>query len=112
MSANRSVNAYPEARRFLDAALDRENGVAVEFSSAADAKRFRQRCYQLRANVRNYNQRMYDPDSPLYGTSPWDAVTIQLSEPTEDKPKWAVIAWGDEAEIRMFDPVTGEEITA
>jgi hypothetical protein len=47
----------------------------------------------------------------MYASSPWDTITLELREPTKDKPKWAVIAWGDETELRMFDPVTGEEIT-
>lgn len=111
MSANTNPNAYPEARRFLDAALDRENGVAIEFNSRSEAMKFRQRCYQLRSNVRRYNQRMYDPDSSMYASSPWDTISLELHEPTEDKPKWAVVAWGEEAELCMYDPVTGEEIT-
>jgi hypothetical protein len=111
MPANTNPNAYPEARRFLDTALDHANGVAIEFATRGEATKFRQRCYQVRSNVRRYNQRVYDPDSAMYASSPWDTITLELREPTEDKPKWAVIAWGDETELRMFDPVTGEEIT-
>lgn len=111
MAKNPSINAYPEARRFMDAALDAPNGVATGTMTEAKAKKFRQHCYHLRANVRNASQRTYDPNHPMYAASPWDSITLTLQQMPEGHG-WRVVATSGETSITFYDPITGEELTS
>ena len=78
MSLPTSRGAFGDCYKVLDAALDDEKGVRVEFRTHENANYFRMRLHQARAINRKDNADTYDRDHPLYNASPYDQLVVRL----------------------------------
>lgn len=70
--------AYPDARAFMDRALDSETGYRIIFDTEARTKNFRMRCYTARDRERKRNLKIYELQDPMYGTSVYHTIAFVI----------------------------------
>lgn len=75
---NHSYLAYEDCREAFEKGLESENGVRIKFKNAAEAVRFRLRMNDFRIQTRELSKHIHPPDSPLWGTSPYDALILSI----------------------------------
>ncbi len=74
--ASGSLESLQDAVRVLEQAKDSSKGLRLRFRSNTDARNFRQRLYAARDRVRGRARRLYEPEDPMYGKSPYDGLTF------------------------------------
>lgn len=77
MKTSDALLAYEDIRLVADRALSSPRGVAVTRTSHSDAVRFRQRFYLFRKLMRKLSTEMWPVESPEYGRSPYENLTIK-----------------------------------
>lgn len=100
--------SFEEARKVMNIALDRTNGVMLKFPTKKSATDFRSRCYQVRHRDREDTRKLYAMGEPGHGVSAFDSLQIELKEVGDE---WQlVITTGMAILDRLFDPATGAPI--
>jgi len=88
-----SPAAFPDARAFLDRALDSEKGTRAVFPTRRAALAFRFRCYTVRSRDRGRAAKIYPAGTPGHGVSAYDSLSLMLF-PSENGA-WQLIASQD-----------------
>jgi hypothetical protein len=71
--------------QILDRAIQSERGVALRTESRGKAINLAQKLGRFRRDERGQSRKVYPPDHPQHGKTPWDGLRIKVSEanPTE-----------------------------
>ena len=106
----KSHESFPDARAFLNRALENENGAEAVFDTPGGAFKFRMNCYTVRERERKRACKSYPEDHALFGKSPWDGFTFRL---VEEGGVHLVQALHGESSLEAYqvrDPVTKEKL--
>ena len=91
MPTSTSRLAYTDCSKFLDEALDDNQGARIFIGSYGQANYFATRLNTFRRITRDDNRAMYpDPSLPLHGRCEYDTLSIRLREDSEGN--WWVYA--------------------
>ena len=71
-----SIASMQDAFKIMDRALTSEKGLVIEFESPAAATKMQQRLYSARVRDRRERSRIYPPDHPEHGRSPYDSLVF------------------------------------
>lgn len=75
-----SLTSYPDITAALDRALESPKGVRVSFESENAARTFCGRVHSFRFKDRKANCKIYPPEHPMYGCSPYDPLMVRKME--------------------------------
>ena len=105
MGQSQSPDANPDARAFMDAALEAEKGGRMRFVDYNSAFTFRNRCYTVKKREGERNQQMYETDHPMFFTTVYHTLVLLLlpADPADRKShagRWNVEAMHDAETIR------------
>ena len=78
MGNNISIGGTAHLRAVLNAAMESETGVRIEGLSKTEAVKMRAMLHSLRADDRKRSQKMYRPEEPGYGQSPYDCLLTEI----------------------------------
>lgn len=78
MPAPSSIMSLPDARAFLNKAIESEKGARAKFASQRQAEAFRFRCYTARKRDREMFIKM-NPDAAMT-FSPWDRLQLTIRD--------------------------------
>ncbi len=84
MTLPTSLHAYKPEFDAYERAKDSARGIRVEFPNTTKARAFTARLHNARVLDRKEN-RGIDKDSPMFGRSEFDCITVALREDTEGK---------------------------
>lgn len=76
MPLPKSLAAYPDCQEALDRALDSSKGVKIKPDKSPWRLQLRLRYFITR--VREENKKVYPPEHPMHGASPYDAMSIRV----------------------------------
>lgn len=89
MPTSESRLSYPDAEKFLQAALEDAAGARKPFATRGSANHFRVRVNTYRKIMRMDNAKIYpDPDQPMHGRSEYDAISVAVRGPSDDGSWW------------------------
>lgn len=105
MTSSISKAAYTDCFDLFDRALDAPNGIRKRATDDGQALNLRQRLHYARTLKRRESFEVYPPDSPHYGTSPYDNLIVQVKQ--DDGAWWVYIkprlAEGDIEELKAAE---------
>jgi len=99
VSVPTSLHSYTDCVELFDRALESKAGIRVRMDSGEAATNFRMRMHQARKLHREQNKLTYQPDHPMFGTSPYDAYTLRIR--AEDNTVWLYL----EPNLSVLDKV-------
>lgn len=70
--------AYEDCYKLFALAITYPTGVRTPFPSESAARHFQNRMHTARKLQRDQSRRVYPPDNPLYDTSEFDSLQVQL----------------------------------
>lgn len=110
MSLTSQPAAYIDCYDLFARAADTPLGVRTPFPTEDRAKHFQLRMHQARKIQRDQNSRIYPASSPLYNTSEYDALQVQIR--TDGEEWWVYVRpVGENLEyIETLEP--GDEVPA
>jgi hypothetical protein len=89
MPTSESRLSYPDAEKFLQAALDDATGARKPFTTRGAANHFRVRVNMYRKIMRMDNAKIYpDAEHPMHGRCEYDAISIAVRGPDESGEWW------------------------
>jgi hypothetical protein len=88
MATPKSKLAYGPMYEILDMALDSVRGIERRFDRKGEAFQFRVRIQKARDMHRELSYELYTQDDPLYGQTPYAALTIRY--PRQVEGRWVV----------------------
>jgi len=78
-------NSYTAEYSLLDLALASENGIRQSCDSEGSARHLCTRLNYARKLDREENQTIFPQDSPEWGISPYDSLTVKMPKFADDK---------------------------
>lgn len=91
MTLSLAPDAYLDCHRAMSAALDDSRGRRYRFPTKAKADYFNMRCNQLRLIDRRESKRIHEPDTPGWGCSEFDKLTIRKPREDDEGGWWIYI---------------------
>ena len=91
-----SMFGFPDARAFLNRAIETQNGVRAIFPEWKGAFSFRMRCYAFRKRERALNRKVYEPGQPMFDATAHDGLIFKLEQMGDGR--WAVAAYNEECD--------------
>lgn len=98
-----SRKSLDTAAAILAAALSNGGKLEVTAKSPNRAQHLRFACYAMRAELRRQSKEVYKVEDPLYDSTPYDKMTLELDE---DK----ILIHSEPEKLVAVDPATGREI--
>lgn len=80
MGLSSSILSFPDIKKYLDDAVDSENGLRVCFANNKEAVTFRHRCNWYRSLDRKVNKELYPFDHIMHGRSLYDTLMMKIRE--------------------------------
>jgi hypothetical protein len=77
----KNLEAYEDIRKYLDQALESENGLLIRTATSGKAIYLAQRFNTLRTLDRKASLEIYEIEDPRRGTSSWDTLDIRADGP-------------------------------
>src|SRR5687768_8798589 len=106
MGQPKAAVAYGSIAALMDKALFSENGLELQIKDRAKALSTRQYCYTVRRRAVEMSKKMYAPDHPEHGKSPYDELSFFI---TEDG-NLHIGKGPDLSQFTIVDPVTREPL--
>lgn len=78
MSLSNSRHSYTDCYEVLERALEDPAGIRMRIKDLASAETFRARLHYARKLKQKDTERIYEPDSPLHGITPYDALVCRI----------------------------------
>lgn len=80
MTMPKALGAYADCEELFEQALANPRGIGITLETPGAATHLRHKLNTFRVRLRKQSQKVYPPEDPKHGTSPYDALKV-----TEDK---------------------------
>ena len=93
MGLSSSILSFPDIKKYLDDAIDSENGTRIHFATHNEALAFRHRCNWFRSLDRKENMVLYPLGHQMYGRSIYDTLMLKVrpQKPDPAEPNYVLL---------------------